>query len=177
MVITLNICKICVHSHKSYIVYTSLCKVCLITFSYRENAHMSHFIHHVFSGLKKSLHISILYQSVVGIFGKFPNWHLYQSKVLVTHWQICGLQSKFQFLPQLSIKSISINTACAGYLGNFALAPILCSNLQLVMLLNGKFLLFLSLFGTLAIKAMAFWEISIFSQQNLSFLKSAKWVM
>ena len=31
---------------------------------------------------------------------------------------------------------------------------------------NGKFLLFLSLFGTLSIKAMAFWEISISSQQK-----------
>ena len=44
VVITVNICKIGVHSHKSYIVYIKLCKVCLITFAHRENAHMSHLI-------------------------------------------------------------------------------------------------------------------------------------
>ena len=41
---------------------------------------------------------------------------------------------------------------------------------------NGKFLLFLSLFGMLAIKAMAFCKILIFSQQNLPFLKCVKWL-
>ena len=40
---------------------------------------------------------------------------------------------------------------------------------------NGKFLLFLFLFDTLAIKAMAFCKISIFSHQNLLFLKHVKW--
>ena len=63
---------------------------------------------------------------------------------------------------------------CAGYLGNFTFGPCLCSNLWLVVLLNGKFLLFLSLFGMLAIKAMAFWEILIFSQQNLLFFKKCQ---
>ena len=85
------------------------------------------YICHIYSSCflrskEESLSISILCQSVVGIFGKFPNWHLYQSKILVT-LAICGLQSKFQFLPHLSIKSIFSNTVCVGYLGNFAFGP------------------------------------------------------
>ena len=51
MVITLNICKIFVHSHKNYLVYKNLCKVCLITFNYRENVHMSHIFIMFFSNL------------------------------------------------------------------------------------------------------------------------------
>ena len=73
MIITVNICKIGVHSHNSYIVYIKLCKVCLITFAYRENTHVT-FIYHVL------LWFQFLYQPVVGIFGKFPNCHLFQSK-------------------------------------------------------------------------------------------------
>ena len=93
MVITLNLCKICVHSCKSYIVYKSLCKVCLITF----------------------------------VCGRYI-WEISQLalilvKILVTHWQICGLQLKFQFLLQLSIKSIFSNTVHAGYLANFTFGP------------------------------------------------------
>ena len=39
---------------------------------------------------------------------------------------------------------------------------------------NMKFLIFLFLFGMLAVKAMAFWEILLFSHQNLPFLKHVK---
>ena len=168
MVITLNICKICVHSRKSYIVYKSLCKVCLITFTYRENVHMSHFFHHVFSGLKKSLCISILYQSVVGRFEKFPNWHSCQLQFWLFISKLVGYNRNFNFCPGCQSNLILVTWLM---LAISPLAPILCSNLWLVVLLNGKFLLFLSLFGMLAIKAMAFWEISIFFQQNLSFIK------
>ena len=42
------------------------------------------------------------------------------------------------------------------------------------VLSNGKFLLFLFLFDTLAIKAMAFCEILLSSHQNLPFLKCVK---
>ena len=71
----------------------------------------------------------------------------------------------------MSTKSIFSNMAHAGYLGNFAFGSLLCSILWLIVLLNRKFLLFPSLLGSLAIKAMAFWEISIFPKKNLSFLK------
>ena len=125
---------------------------------------------------EKSMYFN-LYQSVVRYIWEISQLALIPVKILVTHWQICGLQSKFQFLPQLSIKSIFSNKVCAGYLGNFTSGPILCSNLWLVVLLSRKFLLFLSLFGILAIKDMTFWEILIFSQQNLLFLKNVKWVM
>ena len=83
----------------------------------------SSFIHHVFSGLKKSLCISILYQSVVGYIWEISQSALISVKILVTHGQISELQSKFQFLPQLSIKFIFSNTVCAGYLGNFTFGP------------------------------------------------------
>ena len=81
------------------------------------------FIHHVFSGLKKKS----TYFNFIPVCGRYI-WEISQSalisvKILVTHWQICGLQSKFQFLPQLSIKSIFSNTVHAGYLGNFAFGP------------------------------------------------------
>ena len=131
-------------------------------------------------------HIYLSYSSQVSIFipacGRYI-WEISQVgtsfwvKILLTQLANCGLQLKFQFLPHLSIKSIFSNMVCAGYLWNFTFGPILCSNLWLVVLPNGKFLLFLSLFGTLAIKAMAFCEISISSQQNLPFLKHIKGVM
>ena len=95
MVITLNICKICVHSHKNYLVYKNLCKVCLITLNYRENVHMSHIFIMFFSSLGKNLHISIF----VAFFGR-EIWEISQLAlisvtILVIHWQISGLQSKF----------------------------------------------------------------------------------
>ena len=138
------------------------------------------------TGKRHICHIYLSCSSKVSIFipacGRYI-WEISQLalisvKILFTHWQICGLQSKFQFLPQLSIKSIfSYMVHARLIVQNFALGLVLCSNLWLVVLLNGKFLLFLSLFGTLAIKAMAFWEILIYSQQNLPFLKHVKGVM
>ena len=44
------------------------------------------------------------------------------------------------------------------------------------VLSNGKFLLFLFLFDTLAIKAKAFCEILLTSHQHLPFLKCGKWL-
>ena len=129
------------------------------------------FIHHVFSGLKKSLHISISYQSVVGILGKFPNQHLYQSKFWLLIGKLVSYNQNFNFCPSCPSNLFSVTWFVLAIWEILPLAPILYSNLWLVMLLNGKFLLFLSLFGILAIKAMAFWEILVLSQQNLLFLK------
>ena len=42
---------------------------------------------------------------------------------------------------------------------------------------NRKFLLFPSNFGSVAIKAMAFWEMLAFSQLNLPFAKIIKWFL
>ena len=99
MVITLNICKIGVHSRKSYIVYKSLCKVCLITFAYRENVHMSHlFI--MFSQVqgRKSTYFNFI--PVCGMY----IWEISQSalipvKIWVTHWQFVGYNENFDFCP------------------------------------------------------------------------------
>ena len=156
---------------------------------------------------------SVPYQPVVGTLGRFPNQHLFWSKL---HFSIGKLQATIKILisAQLSIKSIFSNLISIGYWQNFALGPILYSNLCLVycqignfhyfphclahwllkpwhfmkfhlwphflqqltfyVLSNGKFLLFLFLFDTLTIKAKAFCEISLFSHQNLPFLKCVK---
>ena len=53
MVITLKKKKIYVHSHKNYLVYKNLCKVCLIILNCRENVHMSHIFIMFFSSLGK----------------------------------------------------------------------------------------------------------------------------
>ena len=98
-------------------------------------------------------------------------------KILVTRWQFVGYNQNLNFCPTCQSNLFLVTWFVAGYLGNFAFGPILCSNLWLVVLLNRKFLLFLSLFGTLAIKAMTFWEILISSKQNLPFLKCVKGVL
>ena len=85
------------------------------------------YICHIYSSCflrskEESLCISILCQFVVGIFGKFPNQHLYQSKF----WLLVGnLQATIKILnlPHLSIKSSFSNMVCVGYLGNFAFGP------------------------------------------------------
>ena len=59
MVITLNICKICVHSHKNYLVYKNLCKVCLITCKLQGKCTYVTYIHHIFLKSRENLHISI----------------------------------------------------------------------------------------------------------------------
>ena len=56
----------------------------------------------------------------------------------------------------------------------FHLLPHFVHQFTFYVLSNGKFLLFLFLFDTLAIKAMAFCKISLSSHQNLPFLKCVK---
>ena len=124
MVITLNICKICVHSHKYYLVYKNLCKVCLITLNSRENVHMSHIFIMFFSSLGKIYIFQFLLHPMAGIFGKSHLWLPFVQHFMV----IC--------VAKWEISTISLTL------------------------------------GSLAIKAMALWEILIFSQQNLSFLKN-----
>ena len=81
------------------------------------------FIHHVFSGLKKSLCISIFIPVCGRYIWEISQLALISVKILVSHGQISRLQLKFRFLPQLSIKFIFSNTVCAGSLGNFAFGP------------------------------------------------------
>ena len=137
---------------------------------------------------------SVPYLPVVGTLGKFPNQHLFWSKV---YFSIVKLWATIEILisAQLSIKSIFSNIIGIGYLWNLTFGHVLCSILHLVfsphclahwlskpwhftkfhllpclvqqftfsILPNGKFPLFPSLFGTLAIKAMAFHEILPFA--------------
>ena len=99
MVITVNICKISVHSHKSYIVYIKLCNVCLITFAYREYAHMSHLFIMFFSGQRKCLCISIFIPACGRYIWEISQSALISVKILVTHWQFVGYNPNFDFHP------------------------------------------------------------------------------
>ena len=103
---------------------------------------------------------SVSYQPVVGTLGKFPNRHLFQSKL---YFSIGKLWATIEILisTQLSTKFIFSNIINISHWQNFTIGSIWCSNFTFNVLPNGKFLLFLFLFGTLAIKAMAFWEISL----------------
>ena len=105
---------------------------------------------------------SVPYQPVVGTLGKFPNQHLLRSKF---HFSIGKLWATIEISisAQLSIKSIFSNIYSIGYWRNFAFGPILYSKHTFYVWPNGKFPLFPSLFGMLAIKAMAFHEISLFA--------------
>ena len=103
-------------------------------------------------------YFSVPYQPVVGTLGKFPNWHLYRSKL---YFSIGKLWATIEILisAQLSIKSIFSNIIGIGYWQNFTFGHVLCSILHLVLCQMGNFHYFPPLFGTLAIKAMAFHEI------------------
>ena len=112
---------------------------------------------------------SVPYQPVVGTLGKFPNRQLFWSQL---YFSIGKLQATIKILisTQLSIKSIFSNIINISHWQNFAIGSTWCSNFTFNVLPNGKFLLFLFLFGMLAVKAMAFWEILLSSHQNLPFL-------
>ena len=157
-------------------------------------------------------------QPVVGALAKFPNQHLFQSKL---YFSIGNLWATIEISisAQLSFKStfnlvLPIGYQSHGILGNFTIGPAVCIKLRLMygqmgnfqyflfclahwlskpwhfgkfchwpccvhqimsqVWPNGKFLIFLFLFGMLAVKAMAFWEISLSSHQNLPFLKHVK---
>ena len=85
------------------------------------------YICHIYSSCFLRSKEKSMYFNFIPVCGRYI-WEISQLalilvKILVTHWQICGLQLKFQFLPKLSIKSIFSNMVCAGYLGNFAFGP------------------------------------------------------
>ena len=101
---------------------------------------------------------SVPYQPVVGTLGKFPNWHLFQSKLYFSIGKLWAT-IKISISAQLSIKSIFGSIINISHWQNFTVGSIWCSNFMFNVLPNRKFLLFLFLFGLLAIKAMAFWEI------------------
>ena len=113
------------------------------------------------------LYFSVSYQPVVGTLAKFPNWHLFQSK---SYFSIGNLWATIKVLisTQLSIKSI------ISHWQNFTIGYIWYRSFTFNVLPNGKFLIFLFLFGMLAVKTMAFWEISLSSHQHLPLLKHVK---
>ena len=78
----------------------------------------------------------------------------------MAEWEISNFP--FQF-GSLAIKSHSI-------LGNFTVGPASYTKMVSYVWSNAKFLIFPHWFGAMAVKAMAFWEISLFSHQNLPFV-------
>ena len=83
-------------------------------------------------------YFSVPYQPVVGTLGKFPDQHLFQSKL---YFSIGKLRATIKILisAQLSIKSIFSNIIGIGYWQNFAFGDILCSILHLVLCQMGNF--------------------------------------
>ena len=85
-----------------------------------------------------SYFFSVPYQPVVGTLGKFPNWHLFQSKF---HFSIGKLWATIEISisAQLSIKSIFSNINSIGYWQNFTFGPILYSNIHFMYCQMGNF--------------------------------------
>ena len=103
---------------------------------------------------------------MVGTLAKFPNRHLLWSK---PYFLIANLWATIEILisTQLSFKSILSNILIIKHwllkqwhFGKFHHWPWFIHQIMSHVWSNGKFLIFLFLFGSLAIKAMAFWEIS-----------------
>ena len=128
-------------------------------------------IHHIYSSS-----FPAICWPVVGTLGKFPNQHLFQSKF---HFSIGKLWAtiKISISAWLSIKFIFSNIISIGYWQNFTFGPHFVQQFMFSVLPNGKFPLFPSLFGTLAIKAMAFHEISPFAPfcATIYILYMVKW--
>ena len=101
---------------------------------------------------------SVSYQLVVGTLGKFPNQHLFWSKLYFSIGKLWAT-IEISISAQLSIKSNFSNIINISHWQNFTVDSIWCSNFTFNVLPNGKFLLFLFLVGMLAVKAMVFWEI------------------
>ena len=126
-------------------------------------------------------HLSFSFlQPVVGTLVKFPNQHLFQSK---SYFSISNLWATIEILisTQLSFKSTFNNIFSINHwllkpwhFGKFCHWPCFVHLIMPHVWSNGKFPIFLFLSGTLAVKAMAFWEILLFSHQNLLFLNHVK---
>ena len=106
------------------------------------------------------------YQPVVGTLVKFPNQHLFWSK---SYFSISNLWATIKILisTQLSFKPTLNNIFSINYwlskpwhFGKFHCWPCYVHQIMSHVWSNGKFPIFLFLFGSLATKAMAFWEIS-----------------
>ena len=87
-------------------------------------------------------------------------WHFGKFQPLAL---LCAL-NYVSCMVKWEISNISLYVWLIGYLsqgilGNFTIGPAVCIKLCLRYGQMGKFLIFLFLFGTLAVKAMAFWEI------------------
>ena len=117
---------------------------------------------------------------MVGTLAKFINWHLFWSK---SYFSIGNLRATIKILisTQLSFKSTFNNMFSINHwllkpwhLGKFCHWPCFVHQIMSHVWSNGKFPIVLFLFGTLAVKAMAFWEILLSSHQNLPFLKHVK---
>ena len=107
-------------------------------------------------------YFSVPYQPVVSTLGKFPNWHLFWSKLYFSIGKLWAT-IKISISAQLSIKSIFSNIISIGYCQNFTFGHILCSILHLVLCQMGNFHYFPPLVGMLAIKAMAICKILPFA--------------
>ena len=125
--------------------------ICLISFTHWNNAHVT-FSYHIFSSIP----------AVVGTLGKFPNQHLFGQN---STFQLSNYrpQLKFRFLPSCQ-SNLFLVTKLVLAIGKISpLAPFYTASIHFMYGQMGNFPLFPSLFGMLAIKAMAFCKISPFA--------------
>ena len=121
-------------------------------------------------------HLIIIFFNLIPASGRYIGEISKSALILVKlYFSIGKLWATIEILiyAQLSIKSIFSNTIGIGYWQNFTFGYVLCSILHLVLCQMGNFPYFPPLFGILAIKAMAFHEISPFTSvwcNNLSFM-------
>ena len=79
---------------------------------------------------------------VVGIFGKFQNWHLFQSKFWLLIGKSVGYNQNFDFCPSCQSNLFLLTWFVLTICEILPLAPFLCSNLQLVCCQMGNFYYF-----------------------------------
>ena len=120
--------------------------------------------------ISAQLSIKSIFSNIIGI-GYWQNFAfgpiLYSNLCLV----YCQM-GNFHYFPHCLAHWLSK----PWHFAKFHLLPCSVQQFTFYVLSNGKFLLFLFLFDTLAIKAMAFYKILLSFHQNLPFLKHVKMV-
>ena len=119
-------------------------------------------------------YFSVLYQLVVGILGKFPNWYLFQSKFWLSVGKLWATIEISISAPAVNQNLFFSNIICVGYLQNFTFGPVLCSNLCLVCGQMGNFYYFSHCLARWLSKPWHFAKFQYFPHQNLPFLKCVK---
>ena len=118
--------------------------------------------------ISAQLSIKSIFSNIIGI-GYWQNFTFGPILYSNLHLMYCQM-GNFHYFPHCLAHWLSK----PWYFMKFHLLPHFVQQFTFYVLSNGKFLLFLFLFDMLAIKVMAFCEISLSSHQNLPFFKHVK---